>query len=268
MVTKRAVYRRAQRKTDKAVKEAVADLGDPNKEGNDSALLRQGARRPRVRVNKAFHPYLTERQQKVLNGKVRTNRTWGRMLKMMEDTGETMEQFVEGLSNEEIVRGQIKDKNGKFTGAPPKWVPRAFHRACVAELMRRGKRLWQENYLQAIESMTAVATGQIAGTTPGERIRAAQFVIERLEGKVPETLVITNEQPWELVIDDIIADVDDGQVARAQKLLNSAEAVRQEAHDPRDPIVDAEIVEDDPPRPVRSRSKVSKRNIATGRKRT
>lgn len=166
-----------------------------------------------------------------------------------DGTKMSMDEFVAQLSPEELVRGQIKAKDGTFRGAPPMWVPRAFHRACIAELMRRGKRLWQENYLSAIETMTAIATGA-GGASPGERLKAAQFVIERLEGKIPERLIVTDEQPWALVLDDIVADVSDEQVERGRKVLASAEAVRQDIVDPRDPVVEAELV-DEEPTPVR-----------------
>lgn len=138
----------------------------------------------------------------------------------------TMEEFVAQLSPEELVRGQIKDSGGRFRGAPPQWVPRAFHRACITELMKRGKFLWQENYLKAIETMTDIAAGKgPAGrmATPTERLKAAQFVIERLEGKVPEVLHITDEKPWEAMLDGIVAEVSDEAVERGVRALAGAQ---------------------------------------------
>lgn len=182
-------------------------------------------------------------------GQIRISRANRRLYEMAElNDGQemSMEELVESMSPEELVRGRPKNEDGTFRGRPPKWIPRAFHQACINELMKRGKRLWQENYLQAIEAMTQIAAGQgpigmIA--TPGERIKAAQFVIERLEGKVPTVVAIATDQPWQLLLDDIVAEVSDEQVARGQKALNSATALRQELHD--DNIVDAELVEDE-----------------------
>lgn len=170
----------------------------------------------------------------------------------MKETGMTMEEFVEQLSPEELVRGQIKARDGSFRGAPPQWVPRAFHRACITELMRRGKWMWQENYLRAIETMTEIASGKGAGktATPGERIKAAQFVIERLEGKVPEVLRIQGDQPWEAVLDGIVADVPDAAIERGMRALAGAQEVLED-------IVDAEVVDEEPvapPRRTRSRA--------------
>lgn len=220
----------------------------------DSAITvdRQGiTSRGSAYVGKAFAPVMTATNRR--DGKIRISRANTRIQRMLTMSGTkgsrqmSMEEFVESLSPEELVRGRPKDKNGTFRGRPPEWVPRALHQACINELMKRGKRLWQENYLQAIETMTDIATGKGVGAkaTPSERLKAAMFVVERMEGKIPEKLIVGNDQPWQLLLDDIVAEVSDEQVARGQKALQSAEAVRQELHDPGSPIVDAEIVEDD-----------------------
>ena len=200
--------------------------------------------RPYVKAGKGWEPALTNRQ--MFRGRLcRTARSWGRMLDTMARTPMTMEQFVEGLSDEELVRGRLRDKNGNFTGAPPSWVPREFHRACVRELLRRGQELWREHYLDAIAAMTNIATDPRAD--PKDRIKAATFVIERIEGKVPERLEITAEEPWQAVISEIVADVPDEAITRARHGVEQAQQ-----------IIDAEIVEeheDEPaPTPIRRRS--------------
>lgn len=230
--------------------------------GPGMEIVRQGLLRQRFKVPTATHHLLTERQRTVLKGKVRMSRAWVRMYQIMRETGITMEEFVQNLSVEELVRGEFRDKNGTFKGRPPKWVPREFHRACLQELMRRGKTLWQENYLKAIEAMTDIATGKGAAgelATPGERIKAAQFVIERMEGKVPERIVVTENKRWELAMDGIVAEVSDESIVRGRKALAAAEGAMD--------VLDAEVVdeeiydeeEEDPiPVPVRSRRRRTK----------
>lgn len=210
----------------------------------DDARVMHGRKiRPGVRPllpvrSKRFLPYLTERQQR--RGKVRTARSWGRMLAMLKDTGMTLEEFVETLSPEELVYGKLKNKDGTFGGRPPTWVPAEFHRACIRELLRRGKRMWQESYLEAIDAMVAIASGQVRGATPGERIKAAQFVIERIEGKVPERLEIGADSPWQMIISDIVTEVPESAVQQAKAArLELTEAVQREIHE-------AEVVEDRP----------------------
>lgn len=210
---------------------------------------RAGVLRQRFPVPKATHHMLTERQRTVLKGKVRMSRGWVRMERIMKETGMSMEEFVAQLSVEELVKGKFRNKNGHMQGRPPKWVPREFQQACLRELMNRGQKMWMENYLEAIQAMTAIAKGQgPAGSiaTPGERLKAAQFVIERMEGKVPERLVVTQDQPWQTVLDGIIAEVPMDAIERGRNVLQSG-VVEGE-------VVDAEVLnEETDPTPIRSR---------------
>jgi hypothetical protein len=220
----------------------------------DEGFVRQGATRPRVTVARSFGPGLTVRQ-KTASGRryrARTAKAWGKMRQTMRDLNITMEEFVESLTNEELARGQIRDKNGNFGGRPPAWIPRDFHRACLKELMRRGATLWRENYVAAIQVMTEIATGKGAGrhATPGERLRAAQYVVERLEGKIPERVEIQIDAPWEAAIADIVANVSDEQIGEARRVLAGA------------PIVEGEVVTEDDapePEPMRRRAREGRR---------
>jgi hypothetical protein len=205
--------------------------------GKKKPMAVKAGKRPLIPVGRgAFSPALTDRQRR--RGKVRTARAWGRMNDMLEKTNMTMEEFVAGLTPEELVRGRLKDKHGGFSGRPPAWVPHEFHRACMRELMKRGKDLWQVNYLAAIEAMTQVASGKVKGATVSDRLKAATFVIERLEGKTPDVLVVHDDAPWKMVIDDIVAQVPDEQVEAARQARNGL--IGRELAD----VVDAEIVDD------------------------
>lgn len=241
----------------------VAELGDPQKRTDpvpvDDAREMHGRKirpgvRPLVKVSRSsrFVPLLTERQQR--NGYVRTARSWGRMMDMLDRTGMTLEEFVETLDPEELVYGKLKDKNGRFTGRPPAWVPREFHQACIRELMRRGKRMWQENYLVAIESMTEIAAGKVKGASASDRLKAAQFVVERIEGKTPERVEIVEESPWQSVISEIVAEVPDEYLIQARAArVALTDVVQQEIHD-------AEVVEEPPPAgPRRSAARRARR---------
>jgi hypothetical protein len=205
--------------------------------GKKNPMAIKAGKRPLLSVSQAFlGGGGTERQRR--RGKVRTARAWGRMLEMLEKTNMTMEEFVAGLTPEELVRGKLKDKNGGFTGRAPSWVPHEFHRACMRELMKRGKELWQVNYLAAIEAMTQVASGKVKGATVRDRITAATFVIERLEGKTPEIVLVADESPWQTIISDIVAQVPDEAIEAARQARNGL--IGRELSE----VVDAEIVED------------------------
>jgi hypothetical protein len=154
------------------------------------------------------------RKQKV----VRMGKRWSEIHQHVEDGDYTWEEFAASLHPRELARGQLFDSRGGFSGRPPKLVPRAFHDACVRELMKRGKRMYQENYLQAIDAMTSIATDPLV--KPTDRLKAAQFVIERLEGKVPERVEISQAAPWQEMINGITAEVaEDAAIASAQDYL-------------------------------------------------
>ena len=254
---------RSQKQRRKRLAMETEALGDPTKVGEftpadpgvvkwkNGVAVRPG-KRPLLNIGKgtAWAPGLTERQRR--RGKVRTARSWGRMLAMLEETGMTMEQFVQGLSPEELVQGKIKDKNGTFRGSPPAWVPREFHRACIKELMRRGKSLWQGSYLQSIEALTAIAKGEVKGAKVADRLKAAQLVIERIEGKTTEVLVLTEEAPWQLAIDDIVALVPDEQIEAARK-------ARDQFIPDSEVIIDAELVDEEPSPAPRRRATATRR---------
>lgn len=209
----------------------------------DEYMVRTGAVRPLLRVGTSFAGGLTPRQKRRGN-RARSARAWGRMMQEMKRMDLTMEEYIKGLSNEELARGQIKAADGTFRGRPPAWVPRDFHRECLRELMRRGRELWQINYVDAIRVMTDIAAGKVKGATPSERLRAAQYVVERMEGKIPERVEVQVDAPWQEAIAGIVADVTDDQIAAARRVLAAAERVPEGDDDP----VDAELVDEDTPR--------------------
>lgn len=236
--------RRARNDPDRPMIEAFEN-------GNGGMVVeRAGLLRQRIRVPAQTQHLLTERQRTVLKGKVRMSRAWVRMEKIMAETGMTMAEFVEKLTVEELVKGRFKDKGGRFRGAAPKWVPREFQQACLRELMSRGQEMWMGSYLEAIKAMTQIAKGEGpigAIATPSERIKAATFVVERMEGKVPERLVVSSDQPWQTVLDGIVAEVPIEAIEAGRTALAAANVVEGE-------VVDVEYEEEEPdPQPVRSR---------------
>lgn len=206
--------------------------------------------RTKIYVPKALQDTLTERQKTVLRGKVRTD--WGGLEKMLADTRMTMEEFVASLSVEELVKGKFRNKAGNFSGRPPRYVPREFQQACLRELMTRGQEMWMGSYTDAIKAMTDIAcgrgpVGEIA--TPAERLKAAQFVVERMEGKIPERLVVSQDKPWVTVLDGIVAEVPEEAIERGRNAVSArvveGEVVSEEYDD--------DESEEPDPVPVRSR---------------
>lgn len=134
---------------------------------------------------------------------------------MLAEEGVTLEAFVGKLSPEELARGQIKAVDGSFRGAPPKWVPRAFMQACVKELMKRGRQLYQENYVDAIKVMLELAHDpEIDGSV---RMRAAQFVIERIEGKTPDKVIVETKDSFAVRVEELEAAIGENEQLRRVK---------------------------------------------------
>lgn len=153
----------------------------------------------------------------------RLGKRWSEIIQAVQNKEYTWDDFVGALTAEELARGQLMDKHGTFTGRPPSYVPKAFHDACIRELLGRGRVLYKENYVKAIQAMTEIAGSKTA--KEADRIKAAQFVIERLEGKVPDRLEIGVQDPWQQIISGIVAEVEDDQIANAQTYFNRREEV-------------------------------------------
>lgn len=125
------------------------------------------------------------------------------------------------LSIEELVRGQLKAVNGKFVGRPSKMLSREFHQQAMKEILKRGDELFQEAYVAAVSVMVQIAIDPTL--EPKDRRAAAQYVIERVGGKTPERLQISADDPWKVLVDGIVASVEDEQIAKAKEILNAGE---------------------------------------------
>lgn len=136
---------------------------------------------------------------------------------------------VECLDDEEISYGVTKCDDGKFSELAardaaklPKRIKDAIHK----ELLRRANNVLSGSLLSAINSIAEIATSELGDDK--DRLRAAQYLLERNLGKTPDIVQVTQEKPWQVV-------------------LNSVEAgSREEARARRNgDVVDAEVVNND-----------------------
>lgn len=155
------------------------------------------------------------------SGKRKRVRMGRRMSEMYDEiqAGEiTMAQVIETMDPEELARGQLKAKDGSFRGAPPKWVPSEFHAACMKEMLKRGQALYRGHYMTAIEAFTEIAKDK--SVEPQHRLKAAQYIWDRVEGKIPDKVEIgAVSEPWEQIIGGIVAEAEDANIARATQIL-------------------------------------------------
>lgn len=108
---------------------------------------------------------------------------------------------VEDLDDEELARGQFRDRAGEFSGKPPKQIPREMHDQFVTELFQRADVRLKEGLVACVDTMVEVATSPVYEAK--DRLKAAQWVFERVRGKAPEVVVHTQDKPWEHVLQGI-----------------------------------------------------------------
>ncbi len=98
---------------------------------------------------------------------------------------------VEDLDWEELVQGRLKDSSGKFNGSPPSVLPRAFHTQIAQEIIIRAESEFRKNFDGAMKALVKMVNDE--KTPARERLAAAQYVLERVIGKIPEKQEVKQE---------------------------------------------------------------------------
>jgi hypothetical protein len=142
---------------------------------------------------------------------VQLGKRWSAIVMDIKSGEYTWAEFVEGLTPEELSRGQLRSDDGSFKGRPPKLVPREFHLACQRELKRRFELLFSDQVLAVTEQYLQMAQrGVIKDET---RAKMLQYAMERVFGGIPKDLRISQEAPWEQMIVNVMGDDEDKAVA-------------------------------------------------------
>ena len=131
---------------------------------------------------------------------------------------------VEDLDDEELSRGQCRDKDGRFRGLVPKMIPKALHDRMAKQLIQRAQEKFQLGLLGAIDALNEIAQG--TAYEPADRIKAAGMVIDRVMGKTPDVINMTVEQkPWETIFEAISRDTGDNDAFARIEAAVDAEVV-------------------------------------------
>lgn len=121
---------------------------------------------------------------------------------------------VEDLDDEELLRGQVKDADGKFRGGPSRKIPAEFYGELMRRVTEQGVDKLRAQYLNAIDVMTDIMNDP--DEDGGLRLRAAQYVIERIAGKTPDKVEHSVEvKPWEVTLQAIIRERPDAATLEA-----------------------------------------------------
>lgn len=111
-------------------------------------------------------------------------------------------------SEEELMRGQRRDKNGRWVGRPPKVIPKAVHDELVRRKMSKAHDLMRDNVVKATEVLVEIA--QDREVDPAVRLRAVAMIHDRVLGKAPDKVQVEaaiSVQPWEQAIVGAIVSI-------------------------------------------------------------
>ena len=97
-------------------------------------------------------------------------------------------------TDEELIRGQRRDRNGNWGGRPPVMVPSVVHQELTSRRMAEARELLRDNTLAAVNVLVEVATDKDAPAS--DRVKAAGMILDRTLGRAPLTVVMDIEPPW------------------------------------------------------------------------
>lgn len=122
------------------------------------------------------------------------------------------EMSVKDMDDEELVRMQFRDRNGKFTGRAPAVVPHELAAAAQKELLSRGQHLFEGHFLRAIQGLADLAANAVDESV---KLKAQAMIVERVMGKTPDKVEISGEAPWQVILNRVIVRDADGSVRSA-----------------------------------------------------
>lgn len=126
----------------------------------------------------------------------------------------TGQEDLSTWDDEELKRGQRKDKNGRFQGKPPVIVPKSLHNELVRRTLSQVEELMRENAYACVEALVDIVKGK--DTEDKDRIKAAEIIMNRVLGKEPVRLEIgAIKSKFEEAFEAMIVPDDDGEVIDA-----------------------------------------------------
>ena len=89
-------------------------------------------------------------------------------------------------SDEELRRGQRKDKNGRWQGRAPLVIPKAIHDELVRRTLDKANELLRDNLVLGVEALVDIIRGQ--DTEDKDRLKAIDMLMVRVMGTAPVRL--------------------------------------------------------------------------------
>lgn len=104
-------------------------------------------------------------------------------------------------SEEELIRGKRRDKNGGWQGKVPEVVPLAVHQELTKRKLREAEETLRDNLVEAVKALVEIVKGK--DVEDKDRLKAIDMVMNRVMGKEPIKIEVGVENP----IDEDIADI-------------------------------------------------------------
>lgn len=108
--------------------------------------------------------------------------------------------LVHEMDDEELVRGEFRGKDGKFHRGP-QLVPKALHAKMTEELFKRANDRMKTSVVEAAEVLVKIMKSEDADVK--DQMKAAQWLIERVMGKTPEVVQLSQDKPWQTLLTEV-----------------------------------------------------------------
>lgn len=181
----------------KAAKQEEEETPNVRRARENSPRVSTGARQP---PGKTGAPNRTAM-------KINLGDRWARIVADVKAGEYTWQEFVDGLDEEELARGQLRADDGTFVGRPPTFVPREFLLAAQREQKRRFEEIFGSEVLGIAQEYVKLAKD--TSIPPKERAKMMQYAMERIFGGIPKEFKVSQEQPWEAMVVNVAADTGD-----------------------------------------------------------
>lgn len=111
---------------------------------------------------------------------------------------------IDDLDEEELARGRLRDKNGQFNGRAPKVIPAAF----LEGVRQRHQRVMEQRIKYGADMALKVMFELMSdpNVESNVRLNAAKEWVNRHQGKVPDKIIHAEEDPFEALYREILAD--------------------------------------------------------------
>jgi hypothetical protein len=107
-------------------------------------------------------------------------------------------------TDEELLRGQRRNKNGNWTGRRPKLVPLALHQELNNRRLNKAKEILSGSVVRAAEVLREVMDDPLAENR--DKLKAAELVIKTITGRADFTLQVEAVPRWhELLASSVVA---------------------------------------------------------------